>query len=285
MQNSIIFDLEACIGCGLCAKICGSMIITMDGKTPTVSRPALCHSCGHCAAICPEGAITSNHTGNDRAFQVSVPAEGLDPVELLLRKKRSVREFKEKPLEQDVVQRLVAYAEKAPSSGNNRQRIYCVVTDRARIKQLEKAVVEAHRSFLYLLHPWLIQAIKGFNLKMSEGLQGIRVDIQHMQTAFEQGLNPIFKEAPCVIFIAAPSGDIQAQDDCIIAQQYMMLYGETQGIGSCINGYAQYVHKAVERFLDLPKGYRMYSAGIFGYSRYAYKKEISYDKQPEILWR
>ena len=77
---------------------------------------------------------------------------------------------------------------------------------------------------------------------------------------------------------------MQARDDCVIALQYMMLYAEAQGLGSCVIGYAQYAHRSVERVVDLPKGHRVYAAGIFGYPQHKYRREIRYVRAPEVIW-
>lgn len=284
-MTNINFHREVCTGCGLCAKVCGSQVIGMEDRTPQQRYPTRCCSCGHCAALCPVGAITANPTGNPRAFQVGPPETGLGPVELLLRKKRSIREFKPVTPEREMLARLIAYAEKAPSSANNRRRLYVVVTDRAQLRDLESAVMRAYQAFQLILNPVVIGALQLFNRSLAASWQGAAAEIQHLQAAFRAGQSPIFQDAPCAIFIAAPRNDIQAQDDCVIALQYMMLYAETQGLGSCVNGYAQYVHGAVAKQLHLPPGYDLYAAGIFGYPQYHYKNEIRYLRPPEIIWR
>ena len=103
-----------------------------------------------------------------------------------------------------------------------------------------------------------------------------------MKSEYEKKQNPVFRDAPAVIFGIAPKDDIQAKDDSIIAQQYMMLFAQSIGIGSCVIGYATHVHKALERVLKVPKGYSIFSTGIFGHQKYQYLKEIRYTKKPEI---
>lgn len=63
-------------------------------------------------------------------------------IEKLLTTKRSVREFKDKPLEKETIERLIGYAEKAPSSTNNRHRKYIVVTNTEIKHKIEKCVVD-----------------------------------------------------------------------------------------------------------------------------------------------
>ncbi|MCH9812780.1 MAG: NADH-quinone oxidoreductase subunit NuoI [Epsilonproteobacteria bacterium] len=58
---------QACIGCGLCEKICISNCIQIDTKYGTKGRKVVkgytinlgrCIYCGYCAEVCPELAIT-----------------------------------------------------------------------------------------------------------------------------------------------------------------------------------------------------------------------------------
>jgi len=49
-------DLDKCVGCGQCGKICQySAIVSMD-KT-VLTFPELCHGCAGCWLVCPAGAI------------------------------------------------------------------------------------------------------------------------------------------------------------------------------------------------------------------------------------
>jgi MinD superfamily P-loop ATPase len=50
-------DLEKCIGCGRCGKICQYSAIVSLKKT-VLTFEQLCHSCGGCSRVCPVGAIS-----------------------------------------------------------------------------------------------------------------------------------------------------------------------------------------------------------------------------------
>ena len=49
---------DQCVGCGICADVCGSAAITMtrDAALP-VPVPGACVGCGDCVRECPTGAI------------------------------------------------------------------------------------------------------------------------------------------------------------------------------------------------------------------------------------
>ena len=283
-NNKIIFMTKECIGCGLCSDICGNSIIKMKDGFPYIENDELCCSCGHCAAICPKQAICSNDTHNYRSFKIKRIEQSTNNIETLLKSKRSARDFKDEVPSHATIEKIIEYAEKAPSSTNNRKRKYIVVTDKNKIAKIEKSVVMRYKHLDKIITSLLVKIIGLFSKKLSSNLALTKTDITRMKEAYKLGENPIFKNAPVLIFIASPKDDVQAKDDCIIAQQYMMLYAESIGIGSCITGYAQYAHKSVESFVDLPDGYVIYSVGIFGYPKYTYKNEIIYNNKPDTVW-
>jgi nitroreductase len=53
-----------------------------------------------------------------------------------------------------------------------------------------------------------------------------------------------------------------------------MLYAETLGLGTCINGYAQSAPKLLAKHLDVPKQHIIYGAIMLGYRKYTYRKNV-----------
>jgi dissimilatory sulfite reductase (desulfoviridin) alpha/beta subunit len=57
-----VFHKEFCISCGLCADICPSGAITMDGYFPVIDMEKCIH-CGECVASCPTAAWKAGEPG------------------------------------------------------------------------------------------------------------------------------------------------------------------------------------------------------------------------------
>lgn len=278
MRNRIIIDKDACTLCGNCIDVCGSNTLEIINKELVQTHPDLCSVCGHCAVVCPTNAITANERSLFY-FNIHELDSKASDIEKLLLTKRSVRKFNNKEIDKDTLKKFVQIAEKAPSSSNSRKREYIIVTDKEKILELEKSVVKKFTSLLKILNPVLLKLIKLFSKKMYQNLKHLKEDISQMNKQLADKNYPIFRNSAALVFILAPTNEIQAKDDCIIAQQYMMLYAHYQNISSCIIGYAQYAHKAVEKVLDVKKDYSVFSVSTFGYAKYEMKKEVRYNKK------
>ena len=56
-----VVNMEKCIGCGQCAKVCPEKtinIIEMNGKKKAQTDLSYCKGCGLCATNCPLKAVT-----------------------------------------------------------------------------------------------------------------------------------------------------------------------------------------------------------------------------------
>ena len=77
-----------------------------------------------------------------------------------------------------------------------------------------------------------------------------------------------------LIFFTGISMDPSGRDRALGAQHYLMLYAETLGLGTCINGYAQSAPKVLTKHLNVPKAHTIYGAIKLGYRRYTYRKRV-----------
>jgi nitroreductase/NAD-dependent dihydropyrimidine dehydrogenase PreA subunit len=281
-MNILEIDSSKCIKCGKCVAECPSKVLNITDQLE-IAYPELCISCGHCAAICDENAIASHPENNKHPFLIAEFPEGLEPGQLLFHKKRSVRAFTDVPVTEPQIKKLIEYAEKAPSSHNMRDREYIVITDKDIIKELTKKIIGKYAKLLKLLNPVTMFLVKILSKKKYAGFVDHRVGFMKLVREFNAGRDPIFRNSGCIICISSPKHSVQIKDDCIAAQQYMLLYAKTLNIDSFIVGYAQFTHKILERYLRLDKKNTIYAVSVFGFGKYAYKKEVIY-QDPPVSW-
>jgi nitroreductase len=68
--------------------------------------------------------------------------------------------------------------------------------------------------------------------------------------------------------------DPSGRDHALGAQHYLMLYAETLGLGTCINGYAQSAPKVLAKHLNVPQAHTIYGALMLGYRKHTYRRRV-----------
>ena len=111
-----VVDLETCRGDGICVDVCPQDVLEiLDGKASTVEkRQDDCILCGHCVAVCPTDSLEMPQLpANDFEDLDRRPFE-YEEFLTFLQGRRSVREFKKRPVERQTIDRILAAAATAP---------------------------------------------------------------------------------------------------------------------------------------------------------------------------
>ena len=131
-------------------------------------------------------------------------------------KRRSVREYLEESVDQEILVELIDAAIQAPSAVNQQPCSFSIVRDRALLKDISRNA-KAHM---------------------------VRVTpIGLMSHHFQQVLNDpdfdIFYGAPALIVISTTADIPWAVEDCALAAENLMLAARAIGLGSCWIGFSQ----------------------------------------------
>jgi nitroreductase/NAD-dependent dihydropyrimidine dehydrogenase PreA subunit len=217
VQNGVMWaDPGKCTGCGRCLQNCPYKCWVMGADdVPTMKERYLCFSCGNCIVACGVDAISmvrpyAVHGGYfDTDFPAYTPplpprdAAG-DPAEWteterIIIERRSVRHYKNDPVPETLIRRVLEAGRFAPSGGNSQPWKFTVVTDPAFIAELEEKTQAVWAGDHFALEDEAVAA----------SLVGVLPD-EVWDPRVRQGLRStalkelaVFLDAPVVIFMGA----------------------------------------------------------------------------------
>jgi nitroreductase/NAD-dependent dihydropyrimidine dehydrogenase PreA subunit len=276
---------ELCSKCGLCVKACVAKIFHQrkPGTNIKAVNTRACIDCGHCVAVCPNSAITHNRiTGEFREIKNHVYNEEL--IEEFLSSKRSVRNFSQKKIDRETIQKILDSSFYAPSATNKKARDFIVITDPDKIREIEEKIIHYFEFVLKFANPFVIKTLSLFSNTIRKLSKTYIPAMKGMVWSFRnKGESPIFRGAPCVIFAYGPANNQMSKDDSVACQHYAMLKAHSLGIGSCVIGFADLAQKKFIDLLPLQKDQRLYAITSFGYPQFKYKKTTPH-KSAEVTW-
>jgi len=281
---------EKCTGCGLCMKVCPSFVFELTENKALVARGAWCIGCGHCGAVCPEGAIL-----HEAAVVGKGPRPGSRPVVsakklmLLLRERRSVRSYRNKPVPHRVLERIIEAGRYAPTGSNSQNVHYMVLTTPARLDELRAMTISFYERIFKLVRgrfgAFLLRVFAGS--RIVEQLQESIPKLEHAKGLMDQGEDRLFYGAPAVMVVHAESWDTSSAFNCALALYNCSLMAHTLGVGCCFNGYLQGAvnsSRRIRRWLGIPRGHRCFGAMTLGYQKIRYQRLVQRDPA-KVVWQ
>jgi nitroreductase/NAD-dependent dihydropyrimidine dehydrogenase PreA subunit len=246
--NQIIVDTNLCKKDGACVAVCPSGYLTLNSeKIPEEVAGRICILCGHCVAVCPHDALT--HTGLPQEEFMPVPSElpASAVIDGFLNSRRSVREFKTRPVDRETMEALLDVARRAPTATNSQRLHWIVVSGAEKARALSAEVMN-----------WMRASGKG----------------PVMLTEWASGYDRILRGAPTVVVACAPEDYQWGRPDCAIALTFLELAAETRGLGVCWAGYLTRIaglHPPLQQALSVPEGYAVCGGLMLGEAKYKYR--------------
>ncbi|MEW6187313.1 MAG: nitroreductase family protein [Thermodesulfobacteriota bacterium] len=285
----VTIDQELCNGCGMCAKRCPRCFTINDGVVSAQADEDCCNLCGHCVALCATSAITHQRMDMENFPPLGKPADlSSDEFIRLVRRRRSYRSFRDKPVPREDIEKLIEMCRYCPTGSNMQSLQIEVVTRREKIKELSDRTVD-----------YFMEAIEQVTKKIQKlGAQGKEIPPELMERkafverysrlglAKQMGVDPILHNAPLVMVFHSPPNPSTPKDDCVIAAQTVVLGAMTLGLGTCYIGLltnAALNSPAVYQALGLPEGNTPYCVLVLGYPKLRFQKAV--DRKPlQVQW-
>ena len=76
--TTLQLNTGACIGCGMCERVCPHGVFQMEGPKAAISDRDGCMECGACALNCPSGAIQVSPGVGCAAYIIKTWIKGKD---------------------------------------------------------------------------------------------------------------------------------------------------------------------------------------------------------------
>jgi len=224
-------------------------------KGVVVTDPELCIFCGHCRAVCPTNAPGFSQLDENEFEPVLSGDKLLDPSEFLrfLRRRRSTRVYKKKPVEIEKLRMILEAGRFAPTGGNRQPCEYIVVRGRGLLDQARTLAIET----LQRLGESVKEAFRRHD-ELKEPLPEEFIPIENyppvwerMAKKWEEGVDLLLYHATALILIQTKRGATTSGDvDAGLSAMHMVLMAETLGLGTCLNGF---LVSAIKRSEDLRK--------------------------------
>ncbi len=272
-MSQIIIDKKNCTRCNICATVCVMNIIDKDADSgyPTIppEKVDYCFKCGHCEAFCPQKVLTLDFLPCEKINYTSSEAR-IDPQKLALyiKQRRSVRHFKSKPVEKELIASIIDVARYAASGGNGQPVKWLVIHNPQEVRQIAGLTIDWMRIIQNTSHP-----LAGY--------------VSVLITAWDNGVDLICHNAPHLLFAHTPTNPIDDPTEAIIALTHVDIASPAFGIGTCWAGFVKMAldaYKPLKDLLLIPEGRNAACPMLFGYS--SYKVTSIPRRNPiDITWR
>ena len=295
-------DPESCTSCGLCIDNCPFKCWGMEeGETAKLRDDYVCFSCCNCMVACPTDAISivePYHVSEGfwatepGKLPVKMPLKPRDKdgnldewnaIERAVLQRRSVRNYKDEPVPDHLIRRVLEAGRFAPSAGNCQPWQFIVITDKALIAKMDEAVVTMSKGL------WAAYQI-------DEAVKGMGGVAETTPYAFEPralwgGVGTISREemipslgAPCVILLVGDTRAITGAPLNIgICGENMNLVANSLGIRACWNGFLVSGVPAIADKIDLKPNWSVITTLVMGWPSFKQDGMVAREYRP-VMW-
>ena len=277
-----------CKGCGTCGEICPRHILEVQvagaKKYAVVSRERfqLCMHCGQCAAVCPTNSLMVSGLKTEEFGRVQPLAINDEHLLVMMKQRRSVRRYKNKPVPRKTLDRIVEAVHLAPTGTGSRTTGVIIIDESEKLRALSELVYHQYEILTKALKAFLIGRIivrqragkKGLSNLQSFVMPGMRWYIKWFR---DGASDEIRRDCPALMLFHSPINEPMGEENCVVATTYADFMAQVLGVGACRNDLIPPVcnrSHQIRELIGLPNDREVYSGLILGYSKYKYKRSV-----------
>jgi len=283
----IEIDQDKCNDCGICGHLCPRHIpetVEQGNEKKTIiseERIDLCMECGQCEAVCPNQAIHVTKLKGEDFDPVPELDINADQLLRLMKHRRSVRRYKDKPVPRDVLDKILEAAHLAPTGTGSRSTGVIVIDTPEILKRLSERFFKLYTGLEKVVN----NSIGRFIMKQRVG----KATLKTLQDFVMPGMhwyikwyasgqsNEIIRDCPVLLLFYSPVLEPMASQNCLIAAFHSILMAEVLGVGACFNDLippACNQDAEVKKILSLPEECEVYASITAGYPKYKFQRSI-----------
>jgi nitroreductase/NAD-dependent dihydropyrimidine dehydrogenase PreA subunit len=284
-------DLKICTKCGACTRACSLRLYYFRDDNLFVRRSTdlLCMECGHCFGVCPVNAIKLKRYPNEEIIEISENFEipSYKVLMNLIKFRRSVRQFKQEPVPEDLWNKIIEVGRYSPTGHNDQSVHFTIVREPELLKKFSDVITQQYKELTPIFKDrtkWreFKSSVPRENLMIIEGiLQGFSDMLKGMERGEE-----FWRWNGELIIIHAPKRTYTLNHDCSLAANNIMLAAAALGLGTCSLGFATVSinqFENVAKVVQLPKNHLVGYTLAVGFPRVKYYR-IPPRQPAKITW-
>ncbi len=277
-----VVNETTCTGCGACVAICPDRVLRLEnGKARAGGGLFMgCIACGHCAAVCPTQSIAVAGRGMRADDAIELPPASqratADQLDALLLRRRSIRRFKQQPIERAAVERILAMISTAPMGIPPSDVGVVVFHGHDRVQAFAEDACAAFQGMGWFFNPVMLGLMRPFLGK--QGYKVLREFVKPLLAMLVDGRKRgedwfTYNAPAALLFHYGPMG---GPADCHIAATYAMLAAESLGLGSCMLGTTEGLNtaKPFKQKYGVPLENKFGLGLVFGYPAGEFRRGV-----------
>jgi len=291
LENSkVIINLDDCTKCKACVNECNYYHFDSETLRLADDMDENCIECGKCVAVCPVNAINLKvHSGiqlKDVPAKENLPS--FDTLINLFQTRRSRRQFKEKKVQKELIEKILDSAGRYSATGHNEENVYfTVVQNRELLKKLSDECSKQVKNLVEKFEdPQGRESLKSvFSDELMRKVEGVIPSFKRKLILIAKG-KEVWRWNAELIIIHSPKASISLIENCTLAACQIMLAAETLGLGTCSLGYITAffnIYRSVSKIVKIPIKHVVGYTLAIGYPKAHYYR-IPARKPLKVKW-